>query len=219
MTEIKYIAVVDDHILIRKGLCALINHFPSYKVLFDTDNGKDMIEMINPQQLPDVVLLDINMPKMDGYATARWLKINFPEIKVLVLSIMDSEDAIIKMIRQGARGYVLKDHDPMELKKALDNVVESGYHCNDAITHALVSAIANDTQNDEPEAGYENITARELEFLQLACSEKTYREIATEMLVSERTIEGYRDSLFKKLQVTSRIGLIILAIRKNLVHI
>jgi DNA-binding NarL/FixJ family response regulator len=218
MTETKYIAVVDDHVLIRKGLCALVNLFPSYKVLFDTDNGKDMIEKIDPQQLPHVVLLDINMPKMDGYATARWLKTNYPGIKVLALSIMDSEAVIIKMIRHGARGYILKDDDPKELKRALDNVIESGYHYNDAITHTLVTAIANNTQNDDPNST-ENITVRELEFLQLACSEKPYREIATEMHVSERTIEGYRDSLFKKLQVTSRVGLIISAIRKNLVHL
>src|SRR5690349_91601 len=98
MSEICHIAIVDDHILVRKGLCALINLFPSYKILFDADNGKDMIEKIHKYGLPDIMLLDINMPEMDGYTAARWLKINHPNALVLALSTMDSEAAIVRMI-------------------------------------------------------------------------------------------------------------------------
>ena len=218
MSEVKYIAVVDDHVLVRKGLCALINFFPPYKVLFEADNGKDMISKIDPNQLPDMILLDINMPDMDGYETASWLRASYPGIKILALSTMDSEAAIIKMIQSGARGYILKDSDPEELKDAFDNVMRVGYHYNDNITHKLVSTFLTRTINTVS-SDTSLITPRELEFLQLACSEKTYQEIGKQMGISERTVENYRDALFKKFQVTSRIGLVIYGLRKNLIHL
>lgn len=214
MPETKYIAVIDDHVMVRKGLCSLINLFEPYKVLFDADNGKDMIQKIDPNQLPDIALLDINMPEMDGFASARWLKTNYPAIKILALSTMDKDTVIIRMIQHGARGYILKDADPSELKQAFDNVLKSGYHYNEAITHKLVTSLHNNFSQDLLDTP--NLTPREQEFLQFACSEKTYQEIAKLMLVSERTIEDYRDSLFRKLQVSSRVGLVICAIRKNL---
>src|SRR5450631_2357665 len=109
MSEPKYIALIDDHTMFRKGLAILIDLFPRYKVLMDVSNGREFIDTLNPDQLPDVVLLDIHMPVMDGYATAAWLHANHPAIHVLALSTMDSDTTIIKMIHQGARGYILKD--------------------------------------------------------------------------------------------------------------
>src|SRR5579875_4092592 len=109
MPDTKYIAIVDDHTMFRKGLVSLINFFPDYKVLFDAANGKDFINQLKPKHVPDIVLLDITMPEMDGYATADWIRVNHPEMKILALSTMDSETAIIKMIRHGAKGYLLKD--------------------------------------------------------------------------------------------------------------
>src|SRR5690606_12394668 len=118
MSDIKHIAIVDDHALFRKGLAGLINCFPDYKVLLEASNGSDFIHRLQAEQLPDIVLLDISMPEMDGYATAEWIRINHPSIKILALSTMDAESAIVKMIRHGAKGYVLKDAEPSELKRA-----------------------------------------------------------------------------------------------------
>src|SRR5471030_2624460 len=109
MSDPKYIALVDDHTMFRKGLAVLIDLFPNYKVLMDVANGREFIDQLDPDRLPDIVLLDIHMPIMDGYATAAWLHANHPQIRVLALSTMDSYTTIIKMIRQGARGYILKD--------------------------------------------------------------------------------------------------------------
>ena len=219
MTDPLYIAITDDHVMVRKGLCSLIELFPPYKILFDADNGKDMISKINPHELPQIMLLDINMPEMDGYAAAHWLKENYPAIKVLALSIMDTEAAIIKMLRNGARGYILKDADPKELKEAFDSVMKQGYYYNDNITHKLVSSLSSSGYKSSPITDACQLTPREKEFLQFACSEKTYPQIATEMKVSERTVDGYREALFKKLQVTTRVGLVISAIKKGLVQL
>ena len=149
MPEKINIAIVDDHAMFRNGLAVLINLFAGYTVLFDAGNGKEFIDKLSPQQLPDIVLMDISMPVMDGYATTEWLHNNYPQIKVLALSTMDAETAIIKMIKSGAKGYVLKDADTDELKRALDEVISRGYFYNETITRKVMQAVTQltDTKN------------------------------------------------------------------------
>jgi DNA-binding NarL/FixJ family response regulator len=123
MNDIRNIGIVDDHTMFRKGLVSLINLFPGYQVTLEAANGQDLIKQLQPSKLPDILLLDIVMPEMDGYSTAKWVRLNYPEIRILALSTMEGENAIIKMIRNGARGYVLKDSEPAELKRAFDDVL------------------------------------------------------------------------------------------------
>ncbi|SHM23070.1 response regulator transcription factor [Chitinophaga sp. CF418] len=217
MSEIKYIAIVDDHTMFRKGLSILINLFPAYEVLFEAANGKELIDRIDPNRLPDIVLLDVNMPDMDGYASAEWLHINYPDIKVLALSTMDAETAIIKMIRHGAKGYILKDAEPAELKQAFDEVFTLGYYYNDLVTRKVMQSIHHLVDEKSPLNAIIKLSDREMEFMQLACSEKSYLVIAKEMFVSERTVDGYREALFKKLNVSTRVGLVLYAVKNNLV--
>lgn len=219
MNNTRYVAVVDDHTMVRKGLISLINLFPNYEILLDAANGNDLIRKLRPERLPDIVLLDIAMPEMDGYATAGWLTAHHPEIKILALSTMDTEAAIIKMIRNGAKGYVLKDAEPAELKKAFDEVLALGYYYNDIITRKIMQTVHSLVEEQHDPIALMKISDRELQFLKLACSEKTYVEIAGEMYVSERTVDGYRDALFKKLNVSSRVGLVIYAVRNGLVRL
>lgn len=219
MNDTKYIVIVDDHTMFRKGLIALINLFPNYKVLFDASNGKDFINQLKPKSIPDILLLDIAMPEMDGYLTANWVKANYPEIKILALSTMDAETAIIKMIKNGAKGYVLKDAEPQELKQALDDVLNKGFYYNDLVSRKIIQSV-NLLVDEKTELNtFAKLSDRELNFLQLACSEKKYTEIAKEMFVSERTVDGYREALFKKLNVTSRVGLVIYAIKNEIVKL
>jgi DNA-binding NarL/FixJ family response regulator len=157
------------------------------------------------------------MPGMDGYATASVIRDLYPEVRVLALSTMDAETAIIRMIRAGARGYLLKDADPTELKKAFHDVLSLGYYYNDLVSRQILRSAHLLFNGNEQINVLSRISEREMNFLQLACSEKTYQEIADEMFVSERTIDGYRDALFKKLQVTSRVGLVLYAIRNGIV--
>jgi DNA-binding NarL/FixJ family response regulator len=219
MSEIKLIAIVDDHTLFRKGLASLIGVFPDYEVLFDASTGKDFIAQLKHNKIPDIVLMDINMPEMDGFATTEWLKQNHPEVKVLALSTMDSDTSIIKMIKCGAKGYILKDADLKELKLALSELNRIGFFYNDIISRKVMQSL-NQLVDDSSELNvFMKLNENELTFIKLACSEKTYQEIAADMFKSEKTIDGYRAELFRKLNLTSRVGLVMFAIKNGLVSI
>jgi DNA-binding NarL/FixJ family response regulator len=217
MSDLKFVALVDDHTMFRKGLAVLINLFPQYKVLMDVSNGREFIDQLQPDHLPDLVLLDIHMPVMDGYATAAWLRTNHPDIRVIALSTMDSDTTIIKMIRQGARGYILKDAEPKELQLAFEEILAKGYYYNEILTRKVIQSIYQGGR--ESENALPKLTEREMEFLKFACSEKNYQQIANDMYVSERTVDGYRESLFKKFNVSNRVGLVLYAIRNQLVQL
>ncbi|MEQ1553824.1 MAG: response regulator transcription factor [Ferruginibacter sp.] len=211
------VALVDDHVMLRNGLANLIQDMDEYEVILQADNGKDFIEIINTKkQNPDIVLLDVSMPHIDGFETAKWVTANLPLAKILALSMFDDEKSIIKMIQNGAKGYILKDSDPKELATAMYNVVHTGYHYSDLVNGKLIYAI-NKLDKKSDTTTYEKITNREKEFLKLACSEMSYKEIATIMYLSVRTVEGYRDNLFLKLNLKSRVGLVLYAI-KNKIH-
>jgi two-component system, NarL family, invasion response regulator UvrY len=209
----KTVALADDHVLLRNGLANLINTFGEYEVLFEADNGKMLTEKLQNNRIPDIVLLDINMPVMDGYETAMFLKTSYPEIKILALSMYDNELSIIRMLKNGARGYVLKDVEPSEMKFAMDSVIEKGYYYSDLVSNKLIHQI----KHREEKIPNQSLNEREITFLKLVCTEKTYKEIAENMFVSPRTVDGYRDTLFEKLNVKSRVGLVLYAIRNNIV--
>lgn len=209
------IALVDDHTLLRNGLANLINSFEGYSVCFEADNGKEFINAFQKFETPDIVLLDITMPEMNGFETASWLKKNAPDIKILVLSMVDNENAIISMLKEGARGYLLKDSKPKVVKQALDDIRDKGFFMNELVTSKMLNYVT--TPNSKNDAGIiASLSEKEITFLKFACTEKTYKEIASEMNLSPRTIEGYRDDLFVKLSVVSRVGLVIFAIKNGL---
>ena len=211
------VALVDDHVLLRNGLANLIRSFGEYAVLFEAGNGNDFIRQLKPRTLPDIVLLDINMPEMDGYETALWIRRHHPEIKILALSMYDTDNSIIRMLKNGVKGYILKDTDPTELKMALESVISKGFYYSEMVTGKLIHTI-NTMDVDEPRIRHVfALNDRELEFLKLACTECTYKEIAEQMYLSPRTIDGYRDALFEKLNVKTRVGLVLYAIRNGIV--
>ena len=213
------IAVVDDHTLFRKGLISLINVFPNFDVILEASNGKDFIQRLNPEQLPEIVLMDISMPEMDGYATCEWLKSHYPSIKVLALSTMDAETAIIKMIRSGAKGYIVKDADLSELKLAFSELLSIGFFYNELVSRKVIHSISKIVEDNDAVTALQKLSDNELNFLRLSCSEKTYQEIANEMFKSEKTIDGYRAELFKKLNVSSRVGMVMYAIKNGIVQL
>lgn len=209
------IALVDDHTLFRKGMAELINSFKGYKVVAEADNGKQFIRSFNGRERPDIVLLDINMPEMNGYETASWLKDNWPQVKVLALSMYDMEESIIKMLKAGAKGYLLKDAEPAELLTSLNEVSKNNFYHSELVNGVLLKSL-NPSDRD---AGSAKLNDREMQFLKLACTEMTYKEIADQMCLSPRTIDGYREALFEKLQVRSRVGLVMFAIREGMVGV
>lgn len=213
------VALVDDHVLLRSGLAGLIRSFGQYDVLFEACGGFDLIRQLQHSRRPDIVLLDINMPEMDGYETAGWLKLHHPEIKVLALSMYDPESSIVRMLENGAKGYILKDSEPGELRLALESVMAKGFYYSGMITRKLVHSISLPDDGGRLRQSPLALNKRELEFMRLVCTEWTYKEIADRMYLSPRTIDGYRDALFEKLNVRTRVGLAMYAVRNGIVSI
>jgi len=213
--KITHLALVDDHVLLRNGLASIINTFDGYSVLMEADNGKQFIEQLKTSASPDIVLLDINMPEMNGIETACWMKENLPSAKILVLSVMDTDTVIISMLKHGARGYILKDSKPAIFKQALDNIRDSGFYMNELVSNKMLNYVTNEPDKVKTHL-LSQLTENEITFLQLSCTEMTYKEIAEKMNVSPRTVDGYRDHLLKKLNVQSRVGLVIFAIKYGL---
>lgn len=213
------VVLVDDHSLLRNGLASLIKSFGDYNILFEADNGQDFINKLKPKALPQVVLMDINMPEMDGYEACLWLKNNHPEIKVLALSMYDQENSVIRMFKAGAKGYILKDCDPSELKTALNAVVSKGFYYSEMVTGKLIHTINSLDEEDSQVKNMIQLNEREVHFLKLVCTEFTYKEIAEKMFLSPRTIDGYRDDLFQKLNAKTRVGLVMYAIKNGIVNI
>ncbi len=210
------IALVDDHSLLRNGLAALINSFEGYNVLFEADNGKDFINQLQTHAVPDIILLDITMPEMNGFETAAWIKQNTPSIKILILSMMDNDEVVISMLKAGARGYILKDSKPALFKQALDSIRDSGFFMNELVSNKMLKYLTHEEKKGNEVSLVSELSEKEIAFLKYACTEMTYKDIASNMQVSPRTVDGYRDDLFKKLNVQSRVGLVIFAIKNGL---
>jgi DNA-binding NarL/FixJ family response regulator len=205
------IGIVDDHQLFLKSLSLMLQSFNIYEVVIEANNGKDLQEKMSfLKKTPEIMLIDVNMPVMDGIATATWLNKNYRSTKLVALSQNDGDKTIIGMIKAGCCAYLLKDTHPNELEKALHEIYTKGFY------NADVSNI-NYRRLLQFEKDLLNINEKEKTFLQFACSDMTYKQIAAEMGLSERTIDGYRESLFHKLNVQSRVGLALEAIRRELV--
>ena len=213
MEKIK-IAIVDDHKLVSKALENLISYNPNFEVIMNCFNGEDFLKDLHHSKIqPDVVLMDINMPIKNGIETTEELTLNFPDIKVIALTMEDDEHTIIKMMKAGAKGYLLKDMSPEVLFDAIDIVYKNGIFYTDVLMQSLTKV------KIEQKTVYQiqdNLKDRELEFVKLACSELTYKEIADKMLLSPRTIDGYRESVFVKFNVKTRVGIVLFAIKNNI---
>jgi len=211
------IALADDHVLLRNGLANLLKE-NDCQVLFEADNGKQFIEKLNTHPLPQVVLMDINMPLMNGFETTLWLKKNHPSVKVLALTMLDDEASIIKMLKSGAKGYILKDSDPEELQKAIEAILQKGFYHSEMISGKLIHAISHlNGKETIAEAGQIRLTEKEIDFLKFTCTDLSYKEIADKMGLSPRTIEGYREALQEKLDCKGRVGLVLWAIKNGIV--
>lgn len=201
------VALVDDHKLFRKGLLELINGFSGYTVTLEADNGKDLIHKLFPEKIPDIVLLDISMPVMNGYETATWLQAHHPGVKILALSMSQKEETVLGMLRCGIHGYLLKTADPSELRMALDALLVNGSYYAGSVSAILKKDLLGERLT---------LTERELQVLRLACTDLPYKAIAAELHLSPRAVETTREHLFQKLNVSSRVGLAVYAITHGL---
>lgn len=218
MTEEKNlirVALADDHVLLRDALALLINSFNTCLVVFTASNGQEVINRIQMGECIDVIIMDLNMPQIDGHETTRWLQEKYPDVHVLMLTMYDSELTLIRMLQAGAKGFLKKDIHPDELKFAIHSVKESGYYYTNSVTGKLVNLFRN--TDDEKKVLKNMLSQQEARFLKYCCSEMTYKEIAGLMGLSPRSVESVRDQLFLRMGVKSRVGLAMYAIKHGLV--
>ena len=198
--------------MFHHGLVQLIQFLgEEYCVTIVASNGEDLLKKLRAEQLPDLLLSDIERPIMNGYNMAEKLKNDYPSIRLISIAMNEEEIALIKMLKLGVRGFLNKDIDPNELKRAMDAVITEGYYYTERLTGRLISILQDDIKPTE-------ISTVEQTFIALACSDDPYNVIADKMCLSVNTIERYRADLFIKLNVRSRVGLVMYAIKYKIVN-
>ncbi|MDQ6530933.1 response regulator transcription factor [Flavobacterium sp. LHD-85] len=208
-----FIALADDQQLFLRSLATLIDGFSGKKVIMEALNGKDLFNQLEVTlQFPHIILIDVNMPVMNGEETALLLSKKYPDVKLVALSMKDDDRTIIKMIKAGCCSYLLKDIHPNELDKALTEINSNGYYNSDTVNKNLRRLLCHDEKELK-------LTTNEQLFLHHACSDMTYKEIASKMCLSEKTIDGYREAIFVKLNVKSRVGMALEAVRLQLISL
>lgn len=219
------IAIVDDHNLFRKGLIKLINMGDKanrYVILFEAENGNDLKEKLDQKSLPDIIVMDIDMPEMDGYEAVDWLQRFHPDVNILVISMFESREAIVRMLRLGVKGYLSKSIEVEDMHMALEGIVNQGYYYSDFVANIMATAIRSnnlETIATGTNEAWNGLSENEREFIKLACTELTYQQIADKMNLSHKTIDGYRETLFQKFRVKNRVGLAMYAVRNGLVKV
>lgn len=205
------IVIVDDHTLVSSAIRGMVENIAQCEVMYEVTNGQELFNRFeNKRNIPDLILLDINMPIMDGFETMKKLHAEHPDVRVLGLSMNDDEESYMKLITLGANGFLSKVAKEEELQTAIRTVFEQGYYYTEEIANALFRSI-----HSKKEAPTILISDREKQLLGYICTEKTYQEIAAEMFLSPKTIDGYRNSLFQKLDITSRVGLAMYAVKNG----
>ena len=211
--KIYNVIVVDDHVLLAQGIAGLVNSFGEFNVVKVFENGQQLIDDLEKNRIKvDIVLMDVKMPILNGIETTKILKEKYPDMKVLALSVEDEENTIIKMLKAGAKGYLLKDVDKEILYRGLIELINNGFYHTKEVSSILMNSSSKTSDKIE-------LKDREIEFLKYVCKEMTYKEIAASMFLSPKTIDGYRDVLFEKLQTKNRIGLVIYAIKHKIVEV
>jgi DNA-binding NarL/FixJ family response regulator len=215
MSKIK-IAIADDYKIYRDGLKVGLSSDENLEVMMEADNGEDLMKALEITT-PDVILMDLKMPIMDGMEATIAVRKKYPAIKVLVVTMYEDDKFIIHLMENGANGYLLKNTEPDEIIKSIYAVFENGYYFNDVVNKALLKKLV--LKNNLKPSFNQNVelTERELEVLKLICAEKTAAEIAKEIFLSPRSVEGIRQRLIEKIGVRNTAGLVMFAVKNNMV--
>lgn len=193
-------------------MAALVTNFKRYNILFEAANGQELIDTISKGIVPDIILLDISMPVMDGVEAAQVLRAKYPGVRVIILSMFEDAEKVLLMVKMGVKGYLLKDSEPYEVEEALLKVSQGELYYPEFVTRHLITSFNSKLENIK-------LNPREIEFLRLTGTELTYKEIADTMNISVRTVDSYRDQLFEKLQIKSRVGLVLYSIKNKLIEL
>ena len=205
------VVIVEDHVLLSQAIASLVDSFEDFEVLYLCNNGKDLLTKLKtPKNIPKIVLMDVNMPILNGIETTQIIQKEYPQINVIALSVEENDAVIIKMLKAGAKGYLLKDVEKTVLEEGLKEVVRNGYYHTREVSSILVNSLYDNSPSKI------QLKDREIEFIKHVCSELTYKEISEKMFLSPKTIDGYRDTLFQKLNIKNRVGLVLYAIKNQI---
>ncbi|MCB0575684.1 MAG: response regulator transcription factor [Saprospiraceae bacterium] len=214
------IAIADDEALFRKGILMLLEDEADFEIVFEAEDGQHLLEQLKAQDpLPDILLLDLNMPRLSGIEAAKTIREQFPELKFIVLSTFFSKAFIINMIEIGAASYLAKNATPEEMKATIREVHEKGFSYNRQVLEVIRENMLDKTKPKITSPFGVELTDREKEILQLICEEYTTHEIAANLYISPRTVDGHRNNLLQKLGCKNVAGLVVFAIRNDLVTV
>lgn len=213
------LAIADDHKIFRNGLKATLEDCPDFNLIIEASNGKELIGLLADRK-PDVILMDIKMPEMDGMQTTAYIHQNFKDIKVLALSMHNEDKYIVDMMKAGASGYLLKNAEPEEIIDAILTVYNKGFYFNEHLSVTLIKQLVGPgSQNEGGGQHAVDLNDREIEVLRLVCQECSNQEIADKIFLSVRTVEGYRARLFEKTGSKNLVGLVIFAIKRGIITV
>ena len=209
------IGIADDYKIFRDGLKLCFNTDPNLNVILEADNGEELMDALKTQQ-PDIIIMDLNMPLLDGMEATKQIRKKYEHVKILVVTMYDNDKFIIHLMENGAHGYLLKNAEPKEIIKAIYAVMENGYYFNDLVNKALLKKLVM-KNNLKPSFNHNiELTEREQEVLKMICEEKTAAEIGKEIFLSPRSVEGIRTRLIEKVGVRNTAGLVMFAVKNGL---
>jgi DNA-binding NarL/FixJ family response regulator len=218
MEKIK-LAIVDDHKIFRNGLKATLEDCEQFDLVLEASNGKQLLALLSTA-MPDVILMDIKMPELDGIQTTALVKEKYSHIKVLALSMFNEDKYIVDMMKAGASGYLLKNAEPEEIIEAVSTVYLKDYYFNEHLSITLIKQLAgNNNTNVTVAQSLSDFNEREIEVLRLVCQEYSNQEIADKICLSVRTVEGYRARLFEKTKSKNLVGLVIFAVKTGIINV
>ena len=212
------LAIADDHKIFRNGLKTTLEDYPDFNLMIEASNGKELIGLL-ATHTPDVILMDIKMPEMDGMQTTAFVSQNFKQVKVLALSMHNEDKYIVDMMRAGASGYLLKNAEPEEIIEAIMTVHNKGFYFNEHLSVTLIKQLVGPGHADSISQQNVELNDREIEVLKLVCQECSNQEIADKIFLSVRTVEGYRARLFEKTGSKNLVGLVIFAIKRGIISV
>lgn len=212
------LAIADDHKIFRNGLKATLEDCPEFKLLVEASNGKELIGLLATHK-PDVILMDIKMPEMDGMQTTAYVHQHFKDIRVLALSMHNEDKYIVDMMKAGASGYLLKNAEPEEIIDAIQTVHNKGFYFNEHLSVTLIKQLVGPGGHADNSGLQVELNEREIEVLRLVCQECSNQEIADKIFLSVRTVEGYRARLFEKTGSKNLVGLVIFAIKRGIISV
>ncbi|MFA6150986.1 MAG: response regulator transcription factor [Chitinophagaceae bacterium] len=214
MSPIQYI-ITDDHKIFRQGLRLALNNYPDLEFAGEAANGFELLSLLATKK-PDVILLDLKMPEMDGRQVLKEIKSKYPEIKILILTMFEEEHFILQLIEEGANGYLLKNAEPDEINLAMHTVTETDYYFNDLVSSAMLRNMMQKTKIASRVKVGVKLTDKEEEVLRMICAERTAAEIGKEIFLSQRTVEGVRSLLLEKTGARNTAGLVLYAIKNGI---